>query len=237
MNSTPARAAALFAIAVAISACSKSVPEPASKDPSPATPVSTVAATPGVKGPDPLGGKFTMADVRQTLKGALVATIETNKGSLTCKLYDDKAPLTVANFVGLANGLRPFKDKSGLWVKKNAYDGSPFHRIIKGFMIQGGDAVRGNGSGEPGYVVPDEIWPGAKHDRPGQLCMANRGPDTNGSQFFITDAPATNLDGGYTIFGECSPEQTIHEIAGVATGPGDRPDEPVTIKSIRVTGN
>src|SRR5690606_29353807 len=153
-------------------------------------------------GGDPLGGKFTLADATQGLPatGKLVAEIETDQGTLSCELYDDKAPITVANFVGLARGLRPFKDpRTGEWVKRPAYDGTVFHRIIKGFMIQGGDPT-GTGRGEPGYVIPDEIWEGSKHDQRGLLCMANRGKDTNGMQFFITDAAKPHLDGGYTIF-------------------------------------
>jgi peptidyl-prolyl cis-trans isomerase A (cyclophilin A) len=185
-------------------------------------------------GPDPLGGKFAMADATKDLKGtgALIATIDTSKGPLTCKLYEDKAPNTVANFVGLARGLRPWKDPSDAWVLRPAYDGTTFHRIIKGFMIQGGDP-KGNGAGEPGYVIKDELWAGAKHDRAGLLCMANRGHDTNGQQFFITDAAAAHLDGNYTIFGECSPEKTVHEIADVAVT-GSTPTTPVTIKTITV---
>src|SRR4051794_30253480 len=150
---------------------------------------------------DPLKGVFTLEDATKGLAGSgpISATIDTDIGKLECKLYDDKAPVTVANFVGLARGIRPWKDPSGEWVKKAAYDGTVFHRIIKGFMIQGGDA-RGTGAGEPGYVIQDEVWPGAKHDRAGLLCMANRGKNTNGAQFFITDAAAAHLDGGYTIF-------------------------------------
>jgi peptidyl-prolyl cis-trans isomerase A (cyclophilin A) len=167
-----------------------------------------------VGGDDPLAGKWTLADATKDLKGAgaLVAKIATPRGLLTCKLLDDKAPITVANFVGLARGLRPWKDTQGRWVKKPAYDGTTFHRIIKGFMIQGGDA-KGDGTGEPGYVIKDELWSGASHDRAGLLCMANRGPNTNGAQFFITDAPAAHLDRSYTIFGECSPVDTVHDIA------------------------
>jgi peptidyl-prolyl cis-trans isomerase A (cyclophilin A) len=118
-------------------------------------------------------------------------------------------------------------------VNKPAYDGTTFHRVIKGFMIQGGDP-KGNGTGEPGYVIPDEIWSGAKHDRAGLLCMANRGKNTNGAQFFITDAAAPHLDGGYTIFGECQPEQVVHDIAGVSVS-GERPTQPVTIKSVTIS--
>jgi peptidyl-prolyl cis-trans isomerase A (cyclophilin A) len=185
-------------------------------------------------GADPLAGKFTLADATKGLKasGPITAAIDTSNGQISCKLYDDKAPNTVANFVGLARGTRPWKDPHGDWVKRPAYDGTTFHRIIKGFIIQGGDPV-GNGTGEPGYVIKDELWPGAKHDRAGLLCMANRGHDTNGQQFFITDAAAAHLDGNYTIFGECSPEQTVHDIASVALM-GEKPVTPVTIKSITI---
>jgi len=190
---------------------------------------------------DPLDGKWTLADATKDLKGtgALVATIDTSKGKLTCKLYDDKAPLTVANFVGLSTGKRAWLDpSSGQWVNKPAYDGTTFHRIIKDFMIQGGDP-KGDGSGEPGYVFPDELWTGGAHDRAGLLCMANRGANTNGSQFFITDSDGPsvkNLDRmhSYTIFGECSPVDAIHAIAGVPTDPRDKPLTPVTINSVKV---
>ena len=167
-----------------------------------------------IGGDDPTGGRWSYADATKDLKGtgALVAKIATPKGLLTCKLFDDKAPATVANFVGLARGIRPWKDAQGRWVKRPAYDGTTFHRVIKGFMIQGGDA-KGDGTGEPGYVIRDELWAGATHDRAGLLCMANRGPNTNGAQFFITDAPAVHLDRSYTIFGECSPVDTVHALA------------------------
>lgn len=220
--------------------------EPPSKDSvqkpsstSTSTPTSTAAANTGgsAKKGDPLDGKYTLADATKDLKGqgAIVAKIETSKGTLQCKLYDDKAPVTVANFIGLATGKRPWKDPTTKeWVTKPAYDGTTFHRVIKGFMIQGGDPA-GNGSGEPGYVIKDEVWDGAKHDRAGLLCMANRGPNTNGAQFFITDAKAEHLDGGYTIFGECAPVDVVHDIANVPTAPGDRPLTPVTIKSVTIS--
>jgi peptidyl-prolyl cis-trans isomerase A (cyclophilin A) len=187
------------------------------------------------EGPDPLNGKFSLADATAGLagSGALTATIDTSNGSMSCKLYDDKAPNTVANFVGLARGVRPWKAPNGDWVKRPAYDGTTFHRIIKGFMIQGGDPV-GNGTGEPGYVISDELWPGAKHDHAGQLCMANRGHNTNGQQFFITDDAAAHLDGNYTIFGECSPVQTVHDIASVPLR-GEKPATPVVIKDITIS--
>jgi peptidyl-prolyl cis-trans isomerase A (cyclophilin A) len=192
----------------------------------PARPVASVRPSPD----DPLGGKFTLSDATEGLEGtgSLMATIETDVGKLECKLYEDKAPITVANFVGLARGVRPWKNPEGQWVKTPAYDGTIFHRIIKGFMIQGGDP-KGIGSGEPGYVIPDEVWENALHDRAGLLCMANRGPNTNGAQFFITDALAKHLDSGYTIFGECGPEETVHKLASVEVQ-GERPKSPPKMK-------
>ena len=184
---------------------------------------------------DPLEGKFSLADATQGLpaKGKLVAEIKTAQGTLSCELYDDKAPITVANFVGLARGLRPFKDpKSGEWVKRPAYDGTVFHRIIKGFMIQGGDPT-GTGGGEPGYVIPDEIWEGSKHDQRGLICMANRGRDTNGMQFFIMDAPKAHLDGGYTIFGKCTPDAVIEKLASSETM-GDKAVNPPVMERVSI---
>lgn len=194
-------------------------------------------AEPTPSADDPMKGKFTLADATKNVKGTgnLTAKIETSLGTFSCRLLDDKAPVTVANFIGLATGERSWKDpNTSKWVNKPAYDGTTFHRVIKGFMIQGGDP-KGNGTGEPGYVIKDEIWEGAKHDRAGLLCMANRGPNTNGAQFFITEEPASNLDGGYTIFGECSPTQLVHDIAKVPTDPSDKPMTPVTIKSVKIS--
>ncbi len=166
--------------------------------------------------------------------GPLEAAIVTTHGTLRCRLFADKAPVTVANFVGLARGTRPFKSHvDGRWIKKPLYDGTTFHRVIRNFMIQGGDP-RGNGTGEPGYHIADEIWPGSRHDRAGLLCMANRGPDTNGAQFFITDAATPHLDSKFTIFGECGPLSVVHAIASVPTDPLDRPTSPVTIERIEI---
>jgi peptidyl-prolyl cis-trans isomerase A (cyclophilin A) len=219
---------ALYLLAL-LAACRDAPPEPDSIRNDPATARQFPASG------DPRHGEYSLADATKDLPGTdpLVATIDTSNGKLTCRLYDDKAPLTVANFIGLARGTRPWKDPvSNAWVTKPAYDGTTFHRIIKGFMIQGGDA-KGNGTGEPGYVVKDEVWPGAKHDRPGLMCMANRGKDTNGAQFFITDAAAAHLDGGYTIFGECSPEATVHAIANVPVR-GEAPISKVVINSVTI---
>jgi peptidyl-prolyl cis-trans isomerase A (cyclophilin A) len=202
-------------------------PAPAPSGPKP-------AANVAVSADDPLKGVFTLDDAVKGLtgKGALVADIKTDLGTITCELFDDKAPITVANFVGLARGLRPFKGADGQWVKKPGYDGTTFHRVIKGFMIQGGDP-KGTGGGEPGYVIPDEIWEGAVHDRRGQLCMANRGKNTNGMQFFITDGAPRHLDGGYTIFGQCGPDAMIEKLASVEVR-GDRSVTPTKIEKVTI---
>jgi peptidyl-prolyl cis-trans isomerase A (cyclophilin A) len=243
----PAALLALFLVA----ACKTAPPEP-EPDPAvqgggggggtkPNTPSESTSSSSGgsavKKGSDPHNGTFTIAEATKDLKGtgSIVAKIETSKGTLQCKLFDDKAPVTVANFIGLATGKRAWRDpNSGGWVtNKPAYDGTTFHRIIKGFMIQGGDA-KGNGTGEPGYVIKDEIWDGAKHDRAGLLCMANRGPNTNGAQFFITDDKAAHLDNSYTIFGECAPVEIVHEIASVSVA-GEHPTQDVKIKTVTIS--
>lgn len=246
----PAPAAAAAAPAAATPT---SPTEPAPAEPAPVEPTKAEAAAPSAApaaavdapkplvrnptSPDPLGGKFSLAQATAGLpkKGAIEATIETGMGALQCKLFDDKAPNTVANFVGLARGLRPFWDaRSVSWVKRPLFDGTTFHRTIPDFMIQGGDYL-GDGSGEIGYVIPDEVKAGLVHDRAGLLCMANRGPDTNGGQFFITDAATPHLTqmGTYTIFGECKP---VDLIARIARGParGEHPDQPVVIKHVQI---
>jgi peptidyl-prolyl cis-trans isomerase A (cyclophilin A) len=130
------------------------------------------------------------------------ATFRTSLGEIVVKLLPEKAPKTVANFVELAEGTREWKDpKTGQMVKRPLYDGTVFHRVIPDFMIQGGDPL-GTGMGGPGYRFEDEIGPDNRFDRPGLLAMANSGPNTNGSQFFITEVPTTHLNRGHTIFGE-----------------------------------
>ncbi|HVP69352.1 MAG TPA: peptidylprolyl isomerase [Anaeromyxobacteraceae bacterium] len=130
------------------------------------------------------------------------ATFQTSLGEIVVRLMPDRAPKTVENFVGLAEGTREWTDpNTGAKVKKPLYDGTLFHRVIPDFMIQGGDPL-GNGTGGPGYKFADEIGPANRFDRPGLLAMANAGPNTNGSQFFITEVPTPWLDKGHTIFGE-----------------------------------
>jgi peptidyl-prolyl cis-trans isomerase A (cyclophilin A) len=155
-------------------------------------------------------------------------------GSFSCELFDKQAPKTVANFVGLARGVRPWKDpKTGEWVKKPMYDGTIFHRVIPEFMIQGGDP-KGNGTGDPGYEFGDEFADGLSMDKGGILAMANRGPGTNGSQFFITEKATPWLTGKHTIFGQCTPLDLEMKIARVPVGARNMPNEPVTIKKVTI---
>ncbi len=131
----------------------------------------------------------------------LHATFQTSAGDIVVKLFPDKAPKTVENFVGLVEGTKEWTEPKGAKVKRPLYDGTIFHRVIPDFMIQGGDPM-GTGYGGPGYKFADEIGPDNKFDRPGLLAMANAGPNTNGSQFFITEVPTPHLNRGHTIFGE-----------------------------------
>ncbi len=142
------------------------------------------------------------AQEKTKMETPVFATFKTSMGDIVVKLLPEKAPKTVENFLGLAEGTREWKDpKSGQTVKKPLYDGTVFHRVIPQFMIQGGDPL-GTGTGGPGYKFADEIGPDNKFSKPGLLAMANAGPNTNGSQFFITEVPTPWLDRGHTIFGE-----------------------------------
>jgi peptidyl-prolyl cis-trans isomerase A (cyclophilin A) len=185
---------------------------------------------------DPAKGHFTLEDATKGLAGSgpLTAKIETTQGTFTCELYDKKAPITVANFVGLARGVRPFKDKDGKWTKRPFYDGLIFHRVIPGFMIQGGDPL-GSGTGNPGYRFEDEVSPDLTFDKPGLLAMANAGPRTNGSQFFITEVPVPYLNGRHTIFGQCDPLSLVTKIAKVERGPRDKPTTDVVMKHVTIS--
>ena len=188
---------------------------------------------------DPVKGKFPLADATKGLKGAptapLVAKIETSQGTFTCQLFDKSSPNTVANFVGLARGLRPWKDpKTNTWqTKKPFFDGLIFHRVIPGFMIQGGDP-QGTGRGNPGYKFDNEDDPSLTFDKPGLLAMANAGRNTNGSQFFITETLQPALNHGYTIFGVCDPVSLVSKIAALR-GPGDRPTTDVVMKTVTIS--
>src|SRR5512140_3076162 len=166
----------------------------------------------------------------------LLAHFTTSEGNFTVRLFDDKAPNTVQNFVGLAEGTREWTDpKSGQKVKRPFYNGLIFHRIIADFMIQGGDPL-GTGTGGPGYKFADEFHPTLRHTKAGILSMANAGPNTNGSQFFITLVPTPWLDNRHTIFGEVTEGMDIIEKIGkVATSkPGDRPLKPIAIQTVTI---
>jgi peptidyl-prolyl cis-trans isomerase A (cyclophilin A) len=166
----------------------------------------------------------------------LHAHFTTTEGNFTIRLFDQEAPNTVANFVGLAAGTKEFTDpKSGQKVKRPFYDGLTFHRIIDGFMIQGGDPL-GTGTGGPGYRFGDEFHPTLRHSKPGILSMANAGPNTNGSQFFITLAATPWLDNRHSVFGEVTEGMdVVHRIGSTATSkPGDRPLKPVVVQSVTI---
>lgn len=171
-----------------------------------------------------------------TKKGTpMFAIFETNKGNIKIKLFADKAPKTVENFVGLAEGTKEFTDpKTDKKTKRPFYDGLIFHRVIPNFMIQGGCPL-GTGTGDPGYRFADEFDKTLTHDKPGKLSMANAGPGTNGSQFFITVAATPWLDGKHTIFGEVvEGYENVEAISKVRTGMQDRPVEAVVLKHVKI---
>jgi peptidyl-prolyl cis-trans isomerase A (cyclophilin A) len=163
------------------------------------------------------------------------AQFDTTEGSFTIRLFDKEAPRTVDNFVGLAEGTKEWRDpSSGEKKKAPYYDGVIFHRVINGFMIQGGDRL-GVGTGGPGYNFADEFHPTRRHDKAGILSMANAGPNTNGSQFFITLGPTPHLDNRHTVFGEVVEGlDVVKKIGSVKTGSQDRPVTPVVMNHITI---
>ena len=165
------------------------------------------------------------------------AVIDTSMGRLTCKLYDTQAPVTVANFIGLSDGSKDWTDPKTLKKVQHQpfYNGTTFHRVIPGFMIQGGDKL-GDGRGDPGYLFQDEFDPTLTFDEPGRLAMANSGPSTNGSQFFISEAPVPQLNGKHTIFGQCDAHTVllVGSIARVQRDENDKPMTPVVINKITI---
>ncbi len=163
------------------------------------------------------------------------AVFETSQGRIVCRLFEKETPKTVANFVGLAEGTTEFKDsRTGQKLKRPFYDGLIFHRVIPKFMIQAGCPL-GTGTGDPGYSFGDEFHPSLRHDRPGKLSMANAGPNTNGSQFFITVAPTPWLDNHHTIFGEVMEGQDVaDQISQVPRDGDDRPLQPVVMQKVRI---
>jgi len=163
---------------------------------------------------------------------------DTTVGKLRCKLFEKETPITVKNFIDLATGAKDWTNPVSHVTKHKTplYDGTIFHRVIPNFMIQGGDPA-GNGSGDPGYTFKDEIVSTLTFDRPGRLAMANSGPNTNGSQFFITEVPTPHLNGRHTIFGQCDDATVVlvKQIARMASDPSDnRPFRPVKIVHISI---
>jgi peptidyl-prolyl cis-trans isomerase A (cyclophilin A) len=169
------------------------------------------------------------------LEKGLYAIMKTSKGDITCKLYKDEAPVLVDNLVGLATGTEEHLDyKEKKWVKGNFYDGLTFHRVIPNFMIQGGCPF-GSGTGDAGCKLKDEFHPSLKHDKPGILSMANSGPNTNGSQFFITVIPTPWLDNKHSIIGQVvDGMDVVNEIVNVPCDERNKPKEPVIIKTIEI---
>lgn len=192
---------------------------------------------------DPFADKpFTLAEafagdtsLADTSKGKLTAQIKTTMGAFECELFETKAPLTVANFVGLARGTRPWKDKkTNKWSARKAFENMVFHRVMD-FMVQTGDPT-GAGNGGPGYTIKDEYAKGLKHTKSGMLSMANTGPDTAGSQFFVTVKPVPHLNGKHAIFGQCDPKVAT-EISQVKVNPerNHRPYAPVKVETIEIS--
>jgi peptidyl-prolyl cis-trans isomerase A (cyclophilin A) len=163
------------------------------------------------------------------------AVFETSQGPIVCRLFEKEAPLTVANFVGLAEGSKEFTDpKTGKKATRPFFDGLSFHRVIPDFMIQGGCPL-GTGTGGPGYKFADEFHRSLRHDKPGKLSMANSGPNTNGSQFFLTVAATPWLDNKHTIFGEIVEGQDVADkISKLPRDGSDRPRTPVVLERVRI---
>jgi len=165
------------------------------------------------------------------------AVLDTSMGRITCKLFSKEAPETVANFVGLAQGTKDWTDPvtHEKMHNKPLYDGTQFHRVIPEFMIQGGDPTA-TGMGDPGYMFQDEFDPNLNFDVPGRLAMANSGPNTNGSQFFITEVPTEHLNQKHTIFGQCDDSSVlvVKSIARVERDGNDKPVDPVILKKVTI---
>jgi peptidyl-prolyl cis-trans isomerase A (cyclophilin A) len=206
MGARAAQGAVWLALALAGAGCAK---------PPPAAPVWMVKAAQGQE---------------------LLATLRTSQGEIVVRLFSKDAPKTVENFVGLATGEKEWVDpRNRKPSRAPLYDGTEFHRVIPGFMIQGGDP-NGDGTGKPGFVIPDEFQSGRTFDKPGLLAMANAGPNTNGCQFFITTSTPANLNGRHTIFGEVlKGYDVVERISQVPRGERDRPETPVEIEQVLIS--
>jgi len=193
-------------------------PKPAAAQPLKLEPISLAQATEGLTG-----------------EGKLMVRFETTMGNIEAELFDKQVPHVVANFVGLARGKQPFRDiKTGETVVRPFYDGLTFHRVIPGFMVQAG-CPEGTGRGGPGYKIEDEFYPTLKHDAPGILSMANSGPNTNGSQFFITEVPTPHLDGRHSVFGRVTKGlDVVRQLARMPRGDNDVPKDKMVMKKVTI---
>jgi len=181
-------------------------------------------------------GLATAGEKEKAVAEPLYATIKTSSGVIVIRLFEDKAPKTVENFVGLASGTKEWTDpRTGEKVKRPLYNGTIFHRVIPGFMIQGGDPL-GRGTGGPGYRFADEFSPDLRHNKAGILSMANAGPNTNGSQFFVTLAPTPHLDNRHSVFGEVVQGQdVVVTIGNSPRGANDRPVKDVVLQEVVIS--
>ena len=198
--------------------------------PAPATPASQLPDSPGMS-------NAAAAQLPEPVPTGPTVVFDTSMGRLTCKLFDKEAPIAVANFIGLAKGTKDWTDpNTNLKVHaKPFYNGTTFHRVIPAFMIQGGDRL-GDGTGDAGYFFDNETDPNLTFDAPGRLAMANAGPNTNGTQFFITELAYPDLNGKYTIFGQCDAHSVliVATIARVDRNSSDKPLTPVVINKVTI---
>lgn len=214
-------AAIVLGLTLARLACAQGVP-PAAPKPAEDLPDSPSASEGMVVPPTPNGP---------------TVVFDTSMGRMVCQFFAKESPITVTNFVGLATGTKDFVDPLNTHTVHGVpfYDGTTFHRVIANFMIQGGDRA-GNGTGDGGYFIPDEFVPGLRFDREGRLAMANAGPGTGGTQFFITEGPVPELNGKHTIFGQCDAHAVliVQSIARVEKTSQDKPVTPVTINHVSI---
>jgi peptidyl-prolyl cis-trans isomerase A (cyclophilin A) len=195
---------------------------------------STPPATPSTELPDSPSAQSVPVKIEPT---GPTAVFDTSMGRITCKLFEREAPLTVANFIGLAEGTKDWTDPTTKEKVhgRSLYNGTTFHRVIPEFMIQGGDPL-GDGTGDPGYYFADEFDPNLNFDVPGRLAMANSGPNTDGSQFFITEVPTEHLNQRHTIFGQCDDAgiSVVKTIARVERDSNDKPLQPVVLEKVTI---
>lgn len=219
MKLTHALFASIFVTAIAVTAAAQTTPKPATPpaDELPDAPEATAAVLMRPSGP--------------------TVVMDTSAGRITCQFFEKQAPNAVANFIGLAEGTKDWTDPAtGKKMRnKRFYDGTAFHRVIPDFMIQGGDPT-GTGAGDPGYSFADEFDPNLNFDVPGRLAMANSGPNTNGTQFFITELPYESLNQHYTIFGQCDDAsvEVVKSISHVQTDSNDKPRVSVYLKKVTI---